>query len=154
MKRTMKRLLPIALLGATLLLAGGCDYSHCNDCGGIVLEDKPLRGTTWQIAGFEGHGDAIEEAQSTLVLSPDTLVFEGKAACNTYIGTYQVDAGSGALSLDVEAITEIGCGLREYESDLLEALEATASYEVSGDSLILYEANDETLEFIAAEEGR
>ncbi len=110
--------------------------------------DEPLRGTQWQIVSFEGHNDAAREAQSTIVFEPDTTTFGGKAACNSYYGTYQLEEDSDAISLDVEAITEIACDLGSYESDLLETLEHITSYKITGDNLTLRGADGkEKLEF-------
>ena len=139
--------LQIALLVLAVLLTSGCDravdcITDCSDCdSGFGVPGVPLLGTTWHLDAFEGHGDVLGEAQSTLTLSADTTTFQGQAACNEYFGTYTLTEEGRIVRLDVEAITEVGCRLNDYEFDLLEALERVASYRIGGRTLVLLEAD-------------
>lgn len=128
------------------VFTAGCNSaSYVRGGSGSSIPQEKLLGVKWQIASFDGHDAAISRAKSTLFLKTDTSRFEGKAACNTYNGSYEITGQQ--ISLDVEWITEIGCDLNDYESALTSALETVETYEIVDDALILRADKSEIMRF-------
>lgn len=151
MIRLHPRIFAVAVLA--VLFTGGCDAMGCFGCGGqSERRDIPLRTTQWQLVSFDDYDEAVEAAESTLRLKPDTTTFEGKAACNSYGGRYEAE-GKQRLRLDVRWITEVGCELNEYEYALMAGLEKVERYEINGNTLVLHTSRNEQLQFEAQPEG-
>lgn len=125
-----------------ILFAGGCDVVSFF---GYTERYETLRATTWQLVSFDGYDEAVETAESTLFLNPEAKTFEGRAACNTYGGRYDVEGET--LTLDVRQRSLVGCPLNEYEDTLMATLNRVESYDIDRDTLLLHTSRTETLQF-------
>jgi heat shock protein HslJ len=106
----------------------------------------PLTGTTWYARLF---GDTAGQAMSPgglttikLFLSEDGKVY-GNAGCNDYVGPYQV-TGENSINIGNLQKTKIYCGIggvMELESAYVSILKNVSSYSVSGDTLLLSDAD-------------
>jgi heat shock protein HslJ len=106
---------------------------------------SPLPGTSWLLISYNnGQGGMVSVLAGTEITALFGIdgTLSGSAGCNTYSTTYTVDGNSLAIGPPVttgQACTE-PVGVMEQESAYLEALSATASYEIQGDQLTLRSA--------------
>jgi len=105
----------------------------------------PLLGTEWQLVQL-GRTPAQREVAASarpphLVLRSEGNGYEGSSGCNRIFGTYRLAGES--LSLAPVAGTKMACPgpLMEQERKLVDALEATTRYRVSGRVLQLFAGN-------------
>ena len=104
----------------------------------------PLVGTTWTLDSFF----APDSVSSVIAGTTITAVFDndgkvtGSAGCNRYFGSYT--ATGTALSVDSVGSTKMSCtspGVGQQESTYLALLGRTASFSVTGNRLVLADAN-------------
>jgi heat shock protein HslJ len=100
-----------------------------------------LAGTTWNVTGYNnGKGGVVSLVAGTSLTAvfDDQGTVSGSSGCNTYSGSYTVDAG--AISIGTLAGTRKMCfgeGVMEQEERFLRAMESVAAYRISGDSMEL-----------------
>ena len=98
---------------------------------------QPLVGTRWTLVRLPG--------QPVSTTNPPTLTFNasadpprcaGLAGCNRFTGPYQLAAPNG-LTFGALVSTKMACDAMATETRYLSALQATARYQLAGDSLVL-----------------
>ena len=97
-----------------------------------------LIGGTWVAQDIDGAG-VVNDAISSLVFSNDARV-TGRGACNRYNGTVEVRGAS--LIVGELLATKMACApaLMDQETKFLAALQATRTYRMEGDQLVLVDA--------------
>jgi heat shock protein HslJ len=139
-----------ALLLTVAMALAACDSDFP---GEAPPDDTLLASTEWKLVVLPG-----QPVQPETMLSFDSpRAFDGRAACNSYSGTYLAQSGgfSGPLfSASVESVTEMACGdgLNEYESAYFAALRSAVRWSVEEGRLRLTLPNGAgELEFVRAE---
>jgi heat shock protein HslJ len=110
------------------------------------LKAAPLTGTTWRLTRYNNGKQAVttvlRDTEILLILSADGR-FSGKA-CNNYRGGYRAEGDEFVLDGPIAA-TRMLCpgpeGANEQEGAYFAALERTARYRISGDELVLLDAD-------------
>ena len=97
-----------------------------------------LRGTKWVLV--ELNGKPVTPGANNpayLVFDPDQKRYSGSSGCNRIVGTFQLDGSS--LQMLGGAMTMLACSepLMKQEKEFNEALTATGSYQLSGNTLEL-----------------
>ncbi len=110
----------------------------CGDGGSPGTGGSTLEGATWVLSGASIDalvGRAPGNARADLTFEGGRA--GGRAACNTYSGSYKV--GGDALSFEDFAMTEMACEepLMALETAYLSALAKVTGYSVSGGVLTL-----------------
>lgn len=101
-----------------------------------------LEGVLWKlesIAATNGLAPVLPDSQATAQFIAGQV--GGNASCNTYFGTYQLDGSS--LTIEMGGSTMMACQppeMMQQEIAHLTALGQTASYEITGDRLVLKDA--------------
>ncbi len=109
---------------------------------------NPLANTNWQVATINVNGLPIPGSNLTAYFGSDGQV-SVNGGCNTYFGPYMVN-GAG-ISIGPLAGNQLTCGqdLDVQESVYLTALQSAASFELSGNTLVLRDAaGQEVVRFI------
>jgi heat shock protein HslJ len=133
----------LALETAEQITISGQTLTITYDEGAGVLiytaTNLPLEHTLWTLTVLDG--EPIEpEANITAIFTPGEMPNSGSvsgfAGCNQYNAGYAFDGSS--LSVEPPAITMMACPTgMETEQSYLQALEASESYEILGDKLVL-----------------
>ena len=126
-----------------LVLAGLFVLSACASvAGGASLE-----GTLWALETYQ---NADGETVDALPNSGARAEFEdgqvsGTSGCNSFFGAYEVDGNS--ISIGPLGSTLMGCPgpLAEQEFGFMTSLQSAATYEISGDTLTLSNADGEVV---------
>ena len=118
----------LTLLAALAL--GGCAMTASSNLA-------QLQASTWQLQGASG--DTF-----TLQVAGDKVA--GKGGCNRYFGGI-TQQGDGVLTLGAMGSTRMMCAgdLAGKEANYLQALEKVATYQISGQQLVLSDANKTAL---------
>ena len=118
----------LTLLAALAL--GGCAMTASSNLA-------QLQASTWQLQGASG--DTF-----TLQVAGDKVA--GKGGCNRYFGGI-TQQGDGVLTLGAMGSTRMMCAgdLAGKEANYLQALEMVATYRISGQQLVLSDANKTAL---------
>lgn len=118
----------LTLLAALVL--GGCAMTASSNLA-------QLQASTWQLQGASG--DTF-----TLQVAGDKVA--GKGGCNRYFGGI-TQQGDGVLTLGAMGATRMMCAgdLAGKEVNYLQALEKVATYQISGQQLVLSDANKTAL---------
>jgi heat shock protein HslJ len=126
----------LAAAAALALLIVGCSSSGASPSASgaaVVASLAPieLAGTTWTLVDLDGTTLASSGARLTLEFHADGNV-SGTAGCNTYGGTYTVDAAS--ITFGPLLSTKMACEqpLMTTETAYLTALQGATSYGVDG----------------------
>jgi heat shock protein HslJ len=145
----MKPLLRLLLVVGLVLCCGlPLAVTACGDDGGQALE-----GTKWVLSAYAVDGtmkDALVTATTDATFADGQV--SGNAGINQYNGPYEVDGDR--LSVGPLASTKMAGDemIMEQEAAFLMALEAAASYEIDGDTLIIMDSSGAAvLEFSPAE---
>ncbi|MBI4730863.1 MAG: META domain-containing protein [Chloroflexi bacterium] len=137
----IKQLFALLLVTVALVLAA---------CIGTGNQPLDLNGTAWVLTHLNG--------QPVLDGSPPTIRFEngqasGNASCNSFGGDYTQRGDK--LTFEALMSTLMACfpeEIMQQEQAYLSALASTASYQLEGDRLTLFDADGNVLaEFVAAE---
>lgn len=115
--------------------------------GESVASKTPLENTLWKlesIVATNGLAPVLPNTQATAQFVAGRV--GGNASCNTYFGEYQVDGNN--LTVNVGGSTMMACEppeMMQQEMAYLDALGKTATYEISGDRLVLKDAGGNPL---------
>jgi heat shock protein HslJ len=155
---TINKRLVVSVFGLVLLVLAACSPAAPQPTIGasqIPVANGSLANTEWRLESFGSTG-AVE---SVLPGSTITLRFDenglasGSGGCNTYSAGYQVQ--DGKLSFSEVTSTEMACaeeGVTRQEQRYFQALQAAGSFELSGDRLVISDANGQgVLNFIRSE---
>lgn len=109
-----------------------------------------LVGKSWKLESFEVVGGAVippPTGQSYVLTFLNGTQVSGTAACNGYGGSYTLGQ-NGAISMSAFISTDAYCGEESKEGEYIGALEAAASYTLSGNALrIFYDNGTKVLNF-------
>lgn len=136
----MKRLTLWILM---LVTAAGLILSACSGA------EASLDGSSWALRSYrDDQGemvDVLPRSTTTALFQADVVT--GIAGCNNYNASYQTDRNK--LSFGPAAITRKMCstppGIMQQENAFLAALNSTASYKLSGNSLEMMDSRGNTL---------
>ncbi|MGM8851434.1 META domain-containing protein [Salinicola halophyticus] len=144
-----------AALAATLAISGcatnpgGSDTQAVADsqaAGDSQAASEALVGTYWKLITLDGTPVAVADNQreAHLVLDGQGRV-TGSTGCNRLMGSYMLEAD--ALTFSQLASTRMACPaeMMALEQAWLAALSDTAHYSISGQRLVLEDANEQPL---------
>jgi len=144
----------LATLDQVASVASGSD-------GALILQDSDggalatytpgltsLEGTSWTATGINNGKDAVEASVLTETVTAEfgaDGALSGLSGCNNYNATYEL-AGSDGITISGIATTRKACdeAAMTLETQYLAALEAAATYTVTGDSLTIRDADGAT----------
>lgn len=135
----LRRLALPFLLAAATLAAG---------CGSVSL-DQPIEARTWRLASIDSQpvipsDDPRQSAQ--IVFDGGTQRVSGSGGCNRISGSYQRTGAQ--LKIGPLVSTRMACldnARGQLETRFLAALQATTSYSLAGNELILLDNRGQTL---------
>ncbi|MCP4196097.1 MAG: META domain-containing protein [Proteobacteria bacterium] len=131
------------ILGSQLLMA--------NEAGDVALafavdQPTPLVDTTWQLLSYYT-GNGIVSNQTTPLINAFFAAdgsLSGLSGCNNYMSSYTAEENS--MSIEPVATTRKMCqepeGVMETEAGYTSVLETVVRYEIEGEQLTLYNAED------------
>lgn len=140
----MRRLIP--LLGTVVLAIA---TAACGDQADVPAANS-LTGTIWRLTELNGQ-PSIPHTMITAEFFADGRV-AGSSGCNNYMAAYEIDGESIAINMSPAASTRMACPepVMAQEEAYLAALDVAATYEVSEDSLILYDSSGNPVTVFAA----
>ena len=109
---------------------------------------RGLEGPTWVVQEMSVDGTMtapISEAPPFAVFEDGTVA--GSSGCNSYNGTYQIDADSMTIGPLASTLMACTAELLGQEAFYFELLAQTDSYEVSGDQLTLMSGDTVLIRF-------
>lgn len=136
----MKRIHHLILIMSTIAILS------LSACGGAGLS---LDGSSWNLKSYQNEtGEMVNVLPGSIVTAFFQVnLVSGIAGCNNYSADYDVDGN--ALSFSPVATTRKACSdpprIMEQESAFLSALNATASYKLSDNSLNMFDDQGDTL---------
>jgi heat shock protein HslJ len=136
----------LALFAVALMALGACGSSDDEPDAGAA-PGGPLQGT-WDLTRYASDGVLRElpaGLTTEITFAGDRV--SGRAAVNTYRGTFESDGVEGTLSIGPLASTKIG-GSPEAdaaETDYLAALESAATFSSDGQRLTIADSSGETV---------
>jgi len=116
--------------------------------------EEELEGVRWKLESYGVKGNMSELLEGTEITAEfDTGEgrLEGSAGCNSYFADYEITGNT--LTITQLAFTEMACmdpaGVMDQESDYLEILRLSETFEVdggelqitSGDDVLIYKSN-------------
>jgi heat shock protein HslJ len=108
------------------------------------VDAKPTEGITekyWKLVELRGQPVAKLEQEPHLILKDQDGRVTGFAGCNSFTGTYTLDAAKARISFGPLAMTRKFCAAdMDVERAFSEVLEQTENYSLSGDNLTLNRA--------------
>ena len=110
-------------------------------CAGAVGTGVSPVGTVWNLTLLNGES-LVPTTSITAEFSEDGKV-GGSAGCNNYSAAYEVDGNKINLNMSATAMTLMACPepIMKQESAYLAALEGAATFEVSDEELVLFDAS-------------
>ncbi len=127
-------MLPRLLLPGILLLLGSCQKE--------TRPAEQLQQTRWmlsQVDDFPITLSSYSDSYRTYVQFGADNTTSGLAPCNSFTGTYSLDASTGKLAIGKQTATQTSCPVQTLETRYLDAFPRTVRYELSGKELRLYE---------------
>lgn len=108
----------------------------------LTKDSHDIRNKYWKLTNVNGEKVVWHENQRRephiILHSPDSTV-TGNGGCNSLRGTVKLTSGNG-ISFSPLAVTKMACMENmNVENQMLKALSEAASYQVSGDSLFLFD---------------
>lgn len=128
----MKRRFAILLGSLAIVLMG------CTTMEGSTVHDEPLVNTYWKLTqvGATAPEAVYNEREAHFVLHTEENRVAGSTGCNRLMGSYRLE--NGALRFGALATTRMAClEGGETEQAFLAALEATATWQIEGQTLTL-----------------
>lgn len=128
----MKRLIIMAVvcLGVAAVVAGCCR------CRFKSRTTRPLEGSSWSLVQLMGQSVTPEKGQFTLTFSNEGRL-NGRGSCNTINGNYSIPE-RGKLEFGPLASTRMMCPDIQRESKFFAVVNGATSYEIDGDTLLLF----------------
>ena len=135
-------------LATLVLVLGAMALSAC------AGKSTSLEGKLWQMQSYRGADgkmvNSLPDVKTTAEFSNGQV--SGKAACNTYNGSYEVDGNQINFGLMMSTMMACPQEIMDQETGYLGGLEQAATFEVAKDSLKMFDANGEiVLEFTPIE---
>ena len=138
----------IAVAAAAAIALAACTSAGASPSGGASPSAKaaagtPLEGTAWQLTDYVGpDGKTLpvpEAVGATATFSAGTVA--GNAGCNQYHGAYTIDGDK--MTVGQVAMTAMACSAPQMalETAYTAALQKTATYAITGETLELRTAD-------------
>ena len=131
----------IALFAAAALVLSACSAPAAN-----TETPTGLAGTSWSLVSYgpaASQTPAEADVATSLVFGPDGAL-SGNMGCSGFGGKYEVTGGSVTFSEVVSTMMACEKGqVMSQEQAALKLLNGTATYALSGSSLVLTDANGE-----------
>lgn len=108
----------------------------CCNCKSKSRTAQPLIGTEWHLTRLMGVDMPIETGRFHVTFTPEGEV-TGMGACNILMGNYKL-LDNRKIEMGHIASTRRFCPDMERETEFLEVLQTTTSYEIDGDLLLLF----------------
>jgi heat shock protein HslJ len=134
--QTLGKWMMAAAVSGTLALAAGCSTSGTSGTGSTAAapSSAALAGTSWQLAELGGQ----PAGKQSLTFDASKGMVSGSGGCNNFNGAYQWSGKS--LKMGPLASTRRACAeesASRQETAYLQALDATRTWKVEGNTLIL-----------------
>ena len=115
-------------------------------------ESVSLTGVKWVAESLNGKEIKFKEAQSEVFFTLDATDKKdsGKAGCNRFFGTY--DLNESELAFSGMGATKMACPDMDIEASFFKVLEDTKSFVIKNDKLTLKDANNVIAVFKALDE--
>lgn len=134
----------LVIVLAVIIIAGSIALAGCQEI------TSPLEDIDWVLTSYGKYGTTqpvLPDTQVTAFFNSEEKQVNGNAGCNSYFGSYEVDA----LTLTVPGpvgVTEMWCGEEKgkQEQDYLTALQAAESFRLDQGNLRI-EGGDWQLNF-------
>ncbi len=126
-----ERIFKVAALVAICLTAVSC--CHCKQKSRTAA---PLVGTEWHLTRLMGVDIPIEAERFHITFTPEGEV-TGIGDCNILMGNYKL-LNNRKIEMGHIASTRRLCPDMERETQFLEVVQTTTSYEIDGDILLLF----------------
>lgn len=135
----------ILLLPGLLVLGAACQRTEHGAStplvGTAITPDARLRETRWvlrQLAGQPVAAPTEPNGQEPFLRITDAGTAEGHGSCNQFRGALKPATDDGELQFGPLASTRMACPALATEQQFSQALQATRTYRISGDTLRLY----------------
>lgn len=151
MKQILFKIIPLLLC---LAMGCGCDDAHHWDIEGIEIDGR--------LTKIVENGKDVE-IPAEIITVPDYCVlslmkdhtFQGTITVNDMEGTYQQNASSGKINIQIQIISEVlDARYHEFESKYVSLLRKVSSYQQTGSTLKLYFGEDSYLQYSLIKEER
>lgn len=123
--------------------------SDGNELGVFTVVSQELGGTSWIVTNYNNGREAVVGVIGGTELSAsfgDEGELSGKAGCNNYFASYEVDAEAGTITIGQIGSAMMACeepdGIMAQEQEFLAALATAATYRIQGNTLELRTADD------------
>lgn len=128
-----------------LLIVTRLDRFWLNESCGARGVTHDLENTRWVLVrlGDETVQMVPGAREPYIALEPTAHRISGHGGCNRLAGSYELDGSR--LRFTQLALTRMACADMKYETDFARALNATASWKITGNHLDLLDANGATL---------
>lgn len=124
------------ILKATLIAVMVFAAISCCNCKSKSRTAQPFIGTEWHLTRLMGVDIPIEAERFHVTFTPEGEL-TGIGACNILMGNYTL-LDNRKIELGHIASTRRFCPDMERETQFLEVLQNTTSYEIDGDILLLF----------------
>jgi len=111
-----------------------------DDTNTVGSPDDSLTGTIWNLTSLNGQ-PLVPATRITAEFNEDGSI-SGSSGCNNYNAVYEVDGGSITINSSPAAMTLMACPepIMAQEAAYLETLSAAATFEISAETLTLFNA--------------
>ena len=105
-----------------------------------ITPDAPLRNTRWVLRQVNNQpvSETFTEGQEPFLFISGAGTAEGQGGCNRFRGGLKPVANDGELQFEPLLSTRMACPALETEQAFTKALDATRSYRIAGNTLLLY----------------
>jgi heat shock protein HslJ len=134
-------------IGILTLAIGGLLLAACSSSSGSALTGKTWQWTASTTTVPASQSVVPDPENYTLTFNTDST-FSGKADCNQVSGEYTTSGSD--LTLTLGPTTMMACPEGSLDGLYLEGLGKAASYTISGTDLTLTDADEGTMQFVAA----
>ncbi len=115
--------------------------------GNAASQTANLEGQLWVLSSYQGR-DVLPSTEITATFADGRV--SGSAGCNRYSASYTISGSQLLISSagSTRKLCQIPEGRMAQERDYLEALRSTATYQIQGEQLLVFnEAGDRILTF-------
>ncbi len=159
----MKSILKILIVGFVISFLS-CNGTKQTNENSFEKADSSITSTTpevshdelfkWQwnlkeLGGLNAN-DSVNQKPFLLFASGPTNAVSGYAGCNRLSGSFEFTGGNGIKFLPL-VTTKMACPAMDFETKLLDAIQHSDSWEISGDELSLSKGNVTSVKFEKAD---
>ncbi len=107
----------------------------------VTTRDTSLTDTRWklvQINGVQVTSPSEIDKEKFIILNTNGNTVNGFSGCNTFAGTYELKGGDG-IKFSQMTSTLMACDDMEMEKQFNSMLAIVGSYDITGDTLFMYQ---------------